>query len=355
MARESFSSAIAYVLAHEAGYVNDPKDRGGPTNMGITLATLSAWRGVRVTAADVRALGRPEATAIYRSEFWDRIRADLLPAGLDYALFDFAVNSGAGRAVQYLQALLKARKLYAGEIDGGLGAKTLEALAKLTDIPRLVGDLSAMRLKYLRRLDDWPRYGKGWARRVAEVQAVAARMAGGGPALPQVATLPEPAPSSRGARVAVSRTLPGKAAILSVASAVGEQASEYATTISALQDIEPVFRWAFAALTVIGILAGLAKAIQLAQGNGDIPRVPRAARAPDPVGAPIEAPAAPVAAAVETPATDAEFFASVDAAEAELGPIGEDPADPEGTGPKLPPAPEPTHIETAVAAVAVPA
>ncbi|MGU3665664.1 glycoside hydrolase family 108 protein [Methylobacterium sp. A49B] len=154
MARESFSPAIAYVLAHEAGYVNDRRDNGGPTNLGITQATLSAWRGVRVTAADVQALGRPEATAIYRSEFWDRIRADLLPRGLDYALFDFAVNSGAGRAARYLQAVLKARKLYAGDIDGGIGAKTLEALAKVTDVARLVADLSAMRLKYLKTLDD---------------------------------------------------------------------------------------------------------------------------------------------------------------------------------------------------------
>ncbi|MGU3665665.1 hypothetical protein ACLBX9_15910 [Methylobacterium sp. A49B] len=189
---------------------------------------------------------------------------------------------------------------------------------------------------------------------MAEVQAVATRMADPAPAVPQVAALPEPAPSSRGARVAVSRTLPGKAAILSVASAVGEQASEYAGTFSALQDIAPVFKWLFAAFTVLGVIAAMAKAIQLAQGNGDIPRVPRSARAPDPAGAPIEAPAAPVAA-VEAPSTHAEFFASVDAAEAELGSIAEDPADPEGTGPKLFPAPEPTHVETAVAAEAVPA
>ena len=344
MARSTFNPAIEYVLAHEAGYVNDPQDRGGPTNMGITLATLSAWRGVRVTAADVQALSRGEATAIYRSEFWDRILADLLPAGLDYALFDFAVNSGAGRAVKYLQALLKARKLYGGELDGVAGAKTLDALCGVKDVARLVGDLSAMRLKYLRTLDKWPRYGKGWTRRVAEVQAVAMRMAGGAPAAPQVSTLPEPAPSARGARVAVSRTLPGKAAILSVASAVGEQASEYAGTFSALQDIAPVFKWLFAAFTVIGVLAGLSKAIQLAMGNGDVPRIPRAARAPDPAGAPIETPAALVDGTVaELPAgTEIPPAAEPDPAVVSIH---------EQDLPELPA--EPTHVETAVAAETV--
>lgn len=123
MARSTFNPAIGYVLAHEGGYVNDPKDKGGPTNLGITQATLAAWFGHAVSADDVRHLTRWDATAIYRAEFWDRIRGDLLPAGLDYALFDFAVNSGAGRAARFLQTLLKARGLYAGDIDGGIGAK----------------------------------------------------------------------------------------------------------------------------------------------------------------------------------------------------------------------------------------
>ncbi|MBE7246617.1 MAG: glycoside hydrolase family 108 protein [Actinomycetospora chiangmaiensis] len=337
MARDTFPSAIAYVLAHEGGYVNDPKDKGGPTNLGITLATLSAWRGTEVSAIDVQSLGRPEATAIYRAKFWDRIRAALLPTGLDYAMFDFAVNSGAGRAARFLQTLLKARKLYAGEIDGGIGAKTLEALAKVTDVARLIGDLSAMRLKYLRTLDGWGRFGKGWARRVAEVQAASVALANGStPTFGIIGTnaVPVPAPSSRGvgATVAVSRTLPGKAAILSVASAVGEQAFEYATTISALQDIAPVFKWAFAILTVIGIVAGLAKAIQLAQGkgNGDIPTVPRAARAPDPVGAPIAAQPAEADPGPEAPAEPAP-----------------EPAIPEQSEdlPELPAEPEPAPVE----------
>jgi lysozyme family protein len=349
MARSTFNPAIDYVLAHEGGYVNDPKDKGGPTNLGITQATLAAWFGHAVSADDVRHLTRWDATAIYRAEFWDRIRGDLLPAGLDYALFDFAVNSGAGRAARFLQTLLKARGLYAGDIDGGIGAKTLDALRGVNDVPRLVDDLSAMRLKYLRTLDGWGRYGKGWARRVSEVQYAAERLASTQShvyafSLPPTKT----APSARGVggKVAVSRTLPGKAVILSFASAVGEQASEYATTISALQDIALMFKWAFAILTVIGILAGLAKAVQLAQGNGDIPRVPRAARAPDPVGASIEAPATLVEGNVaELPAgTEIPPAAETDPAIVSIQ---------EHDLPELPAEPEPTHVEHAVAAETV--
>lgn len=266
MTASTFSSAIAYVFAHEGGYVNNRRDKGGPTNLGITQATLSAWRGTEATIAEVKALTRAEATAIYRAEYWARVHADALPVGLDYAMFDFAVNSGVGRAGRFLQTLLKARKVYAGDIDGVLGAKTLQALSQIRDMQRLVRDLQAMRLKYLKTLDNWATFGTGWSRRVAEVQAAALTLCSTGNHALAFASLPDPVPPVRGAVVAPSRTLPGRAAIVAAVSAVGEKASEYAQTIQGLQDIAPVFKWAFAAFTVLGIIAGLAKAIELAQG-----------------------------------------------------------------------------------------
>jgi lysozyme family protein len=270
-------TSITRILAHEAGYVNNPRDPGGPTNRGITQATLSAWRGHAVTKADVRALPESEAVAIYSAEYWSRVHGDDLPAGLDYAVTDFGVNSGVGRANRYLQQVLKARKLYAGEIDGVLGTKTLAALAAVKDAKPIIRDLCAMRLAYLRKLGGWPEFGKGWGRRVSEVQAASLALAAGSYDHAE-ADLPDPAPTVRGApvQVAATRTVAGKSAMLAAVGVIGDQASSYASTFQTLSDIAPVFRWAFAALTVIGVLAGLYKAVQLAKGTEAAPPKPTA-------------------------------------------------------------------------------
>jgi lysozyme family protein len=106
MAANSFEPSLAHVLKHEDGYVNHPADPGGATNLGITAATLAQARGHPVSAADVAALTRAEAAAIYRRLFWNPARSDDLPAGLDHAVFDLAVNSGPGRAARLLQRVL---------------------------------------------------------------------------------------------------------------------------------------------------------------------------------------------------------------------------------------------------------
>ena len=277
MSASNATLSITRILAHEAGYVNNPKDPGGPTNRGITQATLSAWRGHPVTKADVRALPEAEAVAIYRAEYWDRVHGDALPGGLDYAVVDFGVNSGVGRANRYLQQVLKARSLYAGEIDGVVGAKTLGAITALTPktVAAVIGDLCTMRLRYLKTLDGWTTFGKGWSRRVAEVRQVALTLAAGTYDHAE-ADLPDPVPTVRGgpAQVAASRTVTGKATALAVLGVVGDQASSYAGTFQTLSDIAPVFRWLFAACTVIGLLAALYKAVQLARGGEAAPPKP---------------------------------------------------------------------------------
>ncbi|MBK3411478.1 putative peptidoglycan-binding domain-containing protein, partial [Methylobacterium ajmalii] len=97
---------------------------------------------------------------------WDAVQGDALPAGLDYALFDFAVNSGPKRAVIGLQRALGIAD------DGRLGPVTLAALAG-RDVPGLVNALCDGRLAFLRALSTWPRFGRGWGRRVEEVRAAA--------------------------------------------------------------------------------------------------------------------------------------------------------------------------------------
>jgi len=121
--QQNFETALAHVLKYEGGYSDHPSDPGGATNRGITKAVLEAYRGHSVSKADVRALSRGEAAAIYRSRYWDAAKCDRLPDGLDLAVFDCAVNQGIGRASRFLQ---QAAQVTA---DGKIGPKTLAAVA----------------------------------------------------------------------------------------------------------------------------------------------------------------------------------------------------------------------------------
>lgn len=164
--QDRFLVCLEEVLKSEGGYVDHPADPGGATNLGITLATLSEWRGRTVSKADVKALTVAEAGEIYRAKYWRAVRADELPAGLDLALFDCGVNSGPGRAVKLLQAALGVAQ------DGLLGPRTLAAVrsAKAAD---LVNGHCDARLAFLRGLATWPVFGKGWAARVERVRKAA--------------------------------------------------------------------------------------------------------------------------------------------------------------------------------------
>lgn len=169
--KDTFPRALAFVLVHEGGYVDHPDDPGGATNFGITIATLRDWRGRPVSKADVRALDRDEVAAIYRARYWNAVRGDELPAGLDLALFDFAVNSGSFRAVAVFQEVLGV------PADGRFGPVTMAAL-HTRPAKALVADLTARRLTFLRRLATFPVFGRGWTRRVEAVAREAGVMAG---------------------------------------------------------------------------------------------------------------------------------------------------------------------------------
>lgn len=166
-----FSACLAEVLRHEGGFVDHPADPGGATNRGITLATLSDWRGRPVSKSEVRALTVAEAAAIYRARYWDVVQGDRLPPGVDLAVFDFAVNSGPGRAARTLQQVLVVPQ------DGAIGPVTLAALARAPGPVTLIIALCDARLRFLRGLPTWPTFGKGWARRVEEVEGAALRVA----------------------------------------------------------------------------------------------------------------------------------------------------------------------------------
>ena len=163
MAKENFPQALYWVLQHEQGYVNHPKDPGGATNRGITQRTYDAFRRDRGEATrDVHGIEEGEVRQIYREQYADAVWFDRLPSGLDYALFDFAVNSGPARAVKALQGIVGVRA------DGIMGNRTLAA-AKARDSGQLITLLCDARQRFVRSLRTYKTFGRGWERRIAEV------------------------------------------------------------------------------------------------------------------------------------------------------------------------------------------
>ncbi|WP_420963548.1 glycoside hydrolase family 108 protein [Brucella sp. IR073] len=179
MAQGIFPKCIQYIFAEEGGFSNNPADPGGATNMGITQATLSAWEGHPATLEDVEDLNRQEAQQIYKTEYWNRISADSLPAGLDYAMFDFAVNSGVPRASMTLQAIVGA------DPDGLIGIHTIQAVNNQS-VDYLINTLCDRRLAWLQTLSTFSVFGNGWTNRVGRVRTRALALAtgnSGGPAI----------------------------------------------------------------------------------------------------------------------------------------------------------------------------
>jgi lysozyme family protein len=169
MASSSYDAALARLLAHEGGYTNHPADPGGPTNFGITIADYRKYVKHDATAADVRAMRLDQAKAIYRAHYWNALRCDEMPAGVDDAAFDYGVNSGVARVIGVLQRLLgaPADDRVTDALLARIGARDAAALVTL---------LCDERLAFLKRLKTWPVFGAGWSRRVAEVRSAALDM-----------------------------------------------------------------------------------------------------------------------------------------------------------------------------------
>lgn len=168
--KANFDRCLTMVLAHEGGFVDHPADPGGMTNLGITRKTLECYVDHDVTEADMRALTPAKVAPIYKTRYWDEIRGDQLPSGMDHALFDFAVNSGPARAVMTLQNTLDI------PADGRVGPRTLKALA-MKPIDEAIADLCNARLEFLSRLKTYKTFGRGWVRRVNEVEVEARELA----------------------------------------------------------------------------------------------------------------------------------------------------------------------------------
>lgn len=165
----NFEQCLAHLLKHEGGYVNHPADPGGRTNLGVTQKVWEEWVGHPVTEADMRALGPKDVAPLYKKKYWDSVSGGLLPAGVDYAVFDLAVNSGVGRAAKTLQ------KAAGVNPDGAIGPATLGAVSEC-DPAELIMGICRVRQSFLESLQTFSTFGKGWTRRVNEVQEKALNM-----------------------------------------------------------------------------------------------------------------------------------------------------------------------------------
>ena len=162
----NYDKCLETILHHEGGYVNHPKDPGGETNLGVTKKVYQEHGGTK----DMKDLLVEDVAPIYKKGYWDKIKGDDLPGGLDLCVFDFGVNAGPGRAAKFLQQMIGTT------VDGGIGPNTL---AKLEEYVRENGEHESvkkyqeMRQKYYEGLSTFSTFGKGWTRRVEETTKLA--------------------------------------------------------------------------------------------------------------------------------------------------------------------------------------
>jgi lysozyme family protein len=159
---DRFDICLAFTLREEGGYVDDPSDPGGATNMGITLATYRQWSDdPNLGDVQVKDMTPKTARAIYRSLYWNPLRADALPPGVDLSVFDMGVNAGIWRSARLLQQALG---FPGDEVDGSIGPETLAAAGRF-DERSLVNGLADRQAAFYRSLADFPIFGAGWLNR----------------------------------------------------------------------------------------------------------------------------------------------------------------------------------------------
>jgi len=164
--KENFKHCLEMLLHHEGGFVNHPKDPGGMTNLGVTKKVYDAWIGRETSEAEMRALTPADVAPIYKKNYWNKVRGDDLPSGLDWAAFDWAVNSGSGRPAKAIQRCIGSTQ------DGSIGPKTL-ALIYENDVEHIIDYVHGMRQKFYESLKTFDTFGRGWTRRNDETRAQA--------------------------------------------------------------------------------------------------------------------------------------------------------------------------------------
>ena len=161
----NFTEALDHVLKHEGGFVDHPQDPGGMTNLGVTRAVFEDWVGRKSSEAEMRALTPADVSTLYKRKYWDRVKGDDLPSGVNYCVFDAGVNSGTRRAAKWLQEAVGAVP------DGAIGPNTLAKVAEHSP-DALVNAYCDIRMNFLKGLLTFDIFGRGWTRWVDEVRKV---------------------------------------------------------------------------------------------------------------------------------------------------------------------------------------
>ena len=165
----NWQTSFVLMLKSEGGYVHHPDDPGGRTNLGVTQATWENWIGRQSNESEMRSLTADKVEPMYRKKYWNAVRGDELKLGIDYLMFDFAVNAGAGRAIKTLQTSIGVAA------DGAFGPITMAAV-QATDPVELIEQFSQTKKDFYQSLNTFDVFGKGWLNRVAKVKAEALKM-----------------------------------------------------------------------------------------------------------------------------------------------------------------------------------
>ena len=164
--KKNYQKCLKTILHHEGGYVNHTKDPGGETNLGVTKRVYEEHGGTK----DMKELTVEDVAPIYKKGYWDKMKCDDLPSGLDLCVFDFGVNAGPGRAAKFLQ------KMIGTTVDGGIGPMTLAKVNKHVGdngLKESIKQYQNARQKYYENLSTFDTFGKGWTRRVEETTKLA--------------------------------------------------------------------------------------------------------------------------------------------------------------------------------------
>ena len=167
--KNNFDKCLHMLLEHEGGYVNNVHDKGGMTNLGVTKRVYDKWIGRESTEQEMRDLTPDDVAPIYKKNYWNRVKGDPLPSGLDWACFDWAVNSGSGRPAKAVQRAVGATQ------DGAIGNQTLGLIAE-KDPKFIIDYVYTVRQAFYESLDDYKHFGRGWSRRNTETLHQAMKM-----------------------------------------------------------------------------------------------------------------------------------------------------------------------------------
>lgn len=255
--KQNFERALALTLKYEGGYSDHPADPGGATMRGVTQKVYDAFRASAGRSyRPVKKIEESELRAIYRTQYWDLIQGDKLPAGVDAAVFDYAVNSGATRASRALQSAIGQR------VDGNIGNATLATVMDMGEIVTIEA-LCDERMAFLRRLKTFSTFGRGWTRRVNDVRRACLAMVepdqemvaavemdhelAGGAADDDLGT--EPADPRQ---IGFMSTKTGQGSAIGSLGVLGTMASEVADKVEPLARFSPVLMGFFGVLLVAG-------------------------------------------------------------------------------------------------------